>query len=92
MSKEPTYIDSLSRRIKSNLRKGYNKESLKWAMVNQGHSRIEVDKAFRQAEAELAQESLEEAKRRAAKAPQPVIEPILDEEPKKGFFSRLLGI
>ena len=92
MSKEPTNIDSLSRRIKANLRKGYNKESLKWAMVNQGHSRIEVDKAFRQAEAELSQESIEEAKRRAAMAPQPTIEPIMDEHPKKGFLARLFGI
>lgn len=92
MSKEPTYIDSLANRIKSNLRKGYNKESLKWALVNQGHSRIEVDKAFRQAEAEISQESIEEAKRRAAMVPQLTIEPILNEQPKKGFFARLFGL
>jgi len=92
MPKEPTYIDNLANRIKSNLRKGYNKESLKWALVNQGHSRIEVNKAFRQAEAEISQEAIEDAKRRAAMAPQPTIEPIIDEQPKKGFFARLFGL
>ena len=92
MPKEPTYIDSLSSRIKTNLKKGYNKESLKWALVNQGHSRIEVDKAFRQAEVEISKESIEEAKRHAAIALQPTIEPILDEPSKKGFFARLFGL
>ncbi len=92
MPKEPTYIDNLASRIKSNLRKGYNKESLKWALVNQGHSRIEVDKAFRRAEAEISQEAIEEAKRRMAMTLQPTIEPIIEEQPKKGFFSRLLGL
>ena len=92
MKKEPTYIDTLSGRIKNNLKKGYNKESLKWALVNQGHSRIEVDKAFRQAEVEISQESIEEAKHRAAIAPQPMIEPIVEEMPKKGFFARFFGL
>ena len=90
MPKEPTYIDTLSSRIKMNLKKGYNKESLKWALVNQGHSRIEVDKAFRQAEIELGRESQMARQHQAQIIPPPMIEPILD-EPKKGFFARLFG-
>ncbi len=92
MRKEPTYIDTLSGRIKNNLRKGYNKESLKWALVNQGHSRIEVDKAFRQAEAEITQEAQTARLQQASMAPQPMIEPIIDEQPKKGFLARLFGL
>lgn len=91
MPKEPTYIDTLSNRIKLNLKKGYNRESLKWALVNQGHSRIEVDKAFRQAEAEISREASVEAQRRASMAPPPMIVPVED-EPKKGFFARLFGL
>ncbi len=91
MAKEPTYIDTLSNRIKANVKKGYNKESLKWALVNQGHSRIEVDKAFRQAEAEITKEAQMARQQQASMAPQPMIEP-LQEEPKRGFFARLFRL
>ena len=91
MGKEPTYIDTLSSRIKNNLRKGYNKESLKWALVNQGHSRIEVDKAFRQAEVEITQEAQIARQQQTAMTPPPMITPVED-EPKKGFFARLFGL
>ncbi len=40
--------------LKKNLRKGYTKESLKWALINQGHSRIEIDKAFQKLQEEMA--------------------------------------
>ena len=40
--------------IKKNLKKGYTKESLKWALINQGYSKIEVDKALKKADLELA--------------------------------------
>jgi len=37
-----------------NLRKGYTKESLKWALVDQGHSKMEINHAFQRVEQELA--------------------------------------
>ena len=41
--------------ILSNLKKGYTKESLRWALINQGYSRIEVEKAIIRADKTLAE-------------------------------------
>ena len=43
--------------FKKNLRKGYTEESLKWALVNQGYSRILIQNAFDIATRELAQDA-----------------------------------
>ncbi|MBS3081449.1 hypothetical protein J4416_00745 [Candidatus Pacearchaeota archaeon] len=91
MVKDETYLSSTISYIKKNLQKGYNKDSLKWALINQGNSRIEVDKAFIQAEKDIAMESSIEAQRLASMAPPPRIEPIIEDKPKKGFFSRFFG-
>jgi SOS response regulatory protein OraA/RecX len=40
--------------IKKNLKKGYTQEALRWALVNQGHSKLEIEKAFQKVEEELA--------------------------------------
>lgn len=87
MKKDETYLSGTVNYIKRNLEKGYNKDSLKWALINQGNTRAEVDKAFLQAENEIAQASLIEAKRLASLAPPPRIEPIMKDKPKK-FFSK----
>ncbi|MFH1290081.1 MAG: hypothetical protein ABIH92_01605 [Nanoarchaeota archaeon] len=55
MFKKKNLIDELTDYIKRNLKKGYTKESLKWALLNQGYSRIEVLKAFQKADMELAE-------------------------------------
>ena len=92
MKKDETYITSTVNYIKRNLQKGYDKDSLKWALINQGNSRIEVDKAFAQAEKEMARDSSIESQRLASMQPPARIEPIMpDVEKKKGFFSRLFG-
>ena len=57
MIKRGDYVGELSDYIKKNLKKGYTKESLKWALVNQGHSKIEVEKAISEAEDELSNEA-----------------------------------
>ena len=57
MRKDKNYLQNLADYIKKNLKKGYTKESLRWALVNQGHSRIEVEKALRLVDAELASEA-----------------------------------
>lgn len=51
------YIGELSGYIKKNLKKGYTKDSLKYALINQGHSRMEVEKAMKRVEAELSEEA-----------------------------------
>jgi SOS response regulatory protein OraA/RecX len=92
MKKDETYLSDKINYIKRNLQKGYNKDSLKWALVNQGNSRAEVEKAFQQAEREMANESAMAARRLQSMQPAPKIEPIMpDVEKKKGFFSRLFG-
>ena len=85
--KDKNYLQNLADYVKKNLRKGYTKESLKWALVNQGHSRLEVEKALRLVDAELASEA-------PILKTKPVItfeafEPPAEE--KKSFWSRLFG-
>lgn len=92
MQKDETYLTNTVNYIKRNLKKGYNKESLKWMLVNQGTSRSEVEKAFVQAEKEIANESAEAIRRMQSTVPAPRIEPIMpDVEKKKGFFSKFFG-
>ena len=40
--------------VKRNISKGYTLESLKWALISQGHSKVEVSKAIELANKELA--------------------------------------
>jgi Holliday junction resolvasome RuvABC DNA-binding subunit len=54
MFKKRNLLDELSDYFKKNLKKGYTKESLKWALVNQGYSRMEIEKAIKKAESDLA--------------------------------------
>lgn len=43
--------------FKKNLKKGYTEDALKWALINQGYSRIIIDSAAETATKELAQEA-----------------------------------
>ncbi len=51
------YIQQLAVYIKKNISKGYTTEALKWALVNQGHSKAEVLKAIELANREMAAEA-----------------------------------
>lgn len=55
MFKKRNLIDDLVDYFKKNLKKGYTKESLRWALINQGYSKIEVEKAIKRADQELAE-------------------------------------
>lgn len=52
--------------LKKNISKGYTSESLKWALVSQGHSRVEVSEVINMANEELREKE----------------EPIVKEKPK----------
>jgi len=77
--------------LKKNLKKGYTIESLKWALIGQGYSRISVERAVEELNKELAR-----------KAPilkeEPVIKyEIVDEKDrpikiKKSFLKRIFGL
>ena len=50
-------MDELTDYLKKNLRKGYTKESLRWALIKQGYSKLEVDHALAKADELLADEA-----------------------------------
>ncbi len=72
--------------IEKNMKKGYTMDSLRWALVNQKYSRIEIEKAIKVIEAR--------APKQEVKIQEPV-KPVAQEEiavpKKKGFFSKLFG-
>ena len=51
------YIGELSEYIKKNLKKGYTIDSLRWALIDQGHSKMEVTKAIKKVQDELARDA-----------------------------------
>ena len=57
ITKKGDYIGELASYIKKNLSKGYTQDSLKFALISQGHSRMEVEKAIKRVETELAREA-----------------------------------
>ena len=57
MIRRKSYIDELTDYIKKNLKKGYTKDSLKWALLNQGNSKIEINRAFKKVDKELAEQA-----------------------------------
>jgi len=57
MQKKGDYIGELASYIKKNLKKGYTLDSLKYALINQGHSKLEVEKALKRAQEDQAREA-----------------------------------
>jgi hypothetical protein len=88
MFKEKSLIDDLTGYIKKNLKKGYTRESLRWALVNQGYSKMEVDKAIKKSEQELAAEA--PILKTKPEIKYEVVEPT--QERKKGFWKKLFGV
>lgn len=91
MIKKPEKSDMLIDYIKRNMAKGYTRESLKWALIKQGNSRIEIEKAMKKVEEDLANES---ARARARASMEAIntpaqVEPV-QEEPKS-FWRKLFS-
>lgn len=82
------YLNEIADYIKKNLKKGYTKESLKWALVNQGYSKIEVEKALKKVDIDLGQQA-------PVLKTQPIINyeaiPVEESEDEKPFWKRWLG-
>lgn len=51
------YKKQLVNYFKKNLSKGYTSDSLKYALINQGYSRVAVERAIEQAHKELAEKA-----------------------------------
>lgn len=60
--RENTRRKKLLEYFKSNLEKGYNPDSLKWALIKQGNSRTDVMLALEQAQAEMKKPEIEQPK------------------------------
>jgi len=87
MSKKEDYVNRLVDYAKKNLMKGYTKESLKWALINQGHSRLEVVKALERVDAELAAEApVLKTRPQIVYQEEPASAPV-----KKSLWQRLFG-
>lgn len=89
MKKPESYIEQLSKYIKQNIKKGYTKDSLRWALINQGHSKIEVEKALKQAEEDLALEA--PVMKTKPEIKYQVIEPKNAIVKKKSFWKKIIG-
>ncbi|MDO8516574.1 MAG: hypothetical protein Q7S33_00455 [Nanoarchaeota archaeon] len=72
--------------IKRNMHKGYDLNSLKWALIKQGHSKTEVERALSIAKDEFDRERPRQSEP-AVQIEEPKTEVIPDE--KKGMFKRL---
>ncbi len=92
MHNEKIYKKELIEYIKKNLKKGYTKESLKWALVNQGYSKLEVEKAIKKTDEELANQApILKAK---PEIKYEIVEPRIEElkiEKKPPFWKGLFG-
>lgn len=91
MENKEDYVQKLVDYLKRNLKKGYTLDSLRWALVKQGHSKLEVEKSIKRVEDELSHEA--PVLQTKPEIKYEVIEPkdaILVE--KKPFWKRMLGI
>lgn len=89
--------------IKNNLKKGYTKDSLKYALLSQGYSRLEVEKALRKVDSDLASQApLLKTKPKISYEAYPISEKDSDEQvinkvklkmekPTSSFWKNLFG-
>ena len=86
--KKESYMGEILDYLERNMSKGYSLESLKWALVQQGYSKLEVEKAMQQINKKLSiKPKVEEAKPEITYQS----EPIIPEPEKKSFWGRLFG-
>ena len=85
--RESEYKKKLMDYLRKNMGKGYDTESLRWALVDQGYSRTLIDSAIKEASSELS-------KARAAAQEKPLIthEIVTDEQTTQKKSSSQQGI
>lgn len=75
--------------LRKNMAKGYKPQDLRWALINQGYSRMEVDKAIKMV-SEF--ETLQKSKKVEAPKSEPFVEVMPQVEPeKKSFWKKIFG-
>ena len=89
--RESARIQNLVNYFKKNISKGYTFESLQWALINQGYSKMVVEKAIEQTHQELAE------KAPVLKEKPKIKYEIIDENDnpitiKKSFWKKIMGL
>jgi hypothetical protein len=89
-NRDKDMVDELAEYIKRNMRKGYTRESLRWALVNQKYSRIQIENALKKVDMDMAKEV---PSVKAFQAEKPIIkhEFILQEPKKTSFWEKIFG-
>ncbi len=86
--RESEYKKKLMDYLRKNMGKGYDTESLRWALVDQGYSRTLIDSAIKEASSELS-------KARAAQEKPMITHEIVADEPasqKKSWWKSFFGL
>ena len=83
MYKPQDHVQQIADHIKKNLIKGYTMESLKFSLMNQGYSRISIEKAMDIANLQLALEVP------VMKEKPQITYTAIPEVPRQGFFKRM---
>mgnify|MGYP001571649041 CR=1 FL=1 len=93
MFNQKTLSDELTEYIKKNLKKGYTLDSLRVALTNQYYSKLEIDKAIKRAQSQLAEEApiLKTKPQIEHKVIEPKNAKIVPIQEKKSFFKRLFS-
>ena len=96
MNQPQSITHQLADHIKKNLNKGYTEDSLKFSLMNQGYSRITIERAM-----EIANKELAEIVPEMKEVPQITIKLIdtenqdevinITNQPKAGFWRKLFG-
>ena len=87
MLRKGDYKRELVDYVKKNLKKGYTRDSLKWALINQGNAKIEVERALEIAEKELALEAPILKTKPVIKYE--LVDEVKEKQEKKSFFKKL---
>jgi hypothetical protein len=87
MIRKKDYVNDMVEYVKKNLKKGYTKDSLRSALIIQGHSRIEVEKALNLVDINLADQAPILKTEPIIKYE--VVEPVV--EKKKPFWKKFFG-
>lgn len=96
MYKPDNPITQLAKYIEENLGKGYNLDALRYSLINQGYSKISVERAIERANEKIA-EKIPPVKEKPRIIYKIIPEGSEDSEPievepeRKGFWKRLFG-
>jgi predicted DNA-binding protein with PD1-like motif len=86
MPKEKEIVTKIVEYVEKNLKKGYSLEELKWALINQKYSKIEINKALEIISARTNKAKQEERQKEILAAT--VVEENQFDEIEKGFMKK----